>query len=314
MAGEYEFIMILMGVIGIMVLATLIGEYLKSRYSPNHENEAIENLVLRIYGWWYMVITLAIALLAGHVGITILFFLLSFGAMREFLTLTEKRRADHRALVLSYYLILPLQYIFVYFGWYSLFSIFIPVFGFFILAISQALRGDTRNYLSRVAETQWALMITIYSVSYVAALDGLEIRGYEGRSFLLIAYLALVVQSSDVMQYLFSQALGGRRFAPRLMPSRTWPGVVCGVLSATLIGGLLYWMTPFAFEEALLISLILCLLGFFGSVVMRAIKRDRGVREWGHIIAGHGGVVDRLDSIMFSAPIFYLIVHYFWAH
>ncbi len=312
MSAIDEFVYIALGLFGLLVVATIIGEVLRERYSPQHENAALENFVQRIYGWWYILLVLAISLLSGPLGAVICAGLISFGAMRESLTLTAKRRADHRALVLSYYVILPVQYVLIYFNLYAVFSIFIPVYAFFLLAIVQSLRGDTTDYLARVAETQWALMVSVYAISYIPALLGLEIEGYEGRNVLLIAFLVIIVQLSDILQYLMSLWLGGRQISPRLMPSRTWPGVVSGVFAVSVLGGLFFWMTPFSMWQAFLMSMMLSLLGLFGSIVMRAVKRDRGVREWGHIIIGHGGLMDRLDSLIFSAPIFFQLVRYFW--
>jgi len=161
--------------------------------------------------------------------------------------------------------------------------------------------------------TQWALMLAVFCLSHVPALLNLDIPGYDGRNLLLIAFLVLVVQSSDVLQYVWGKLLGRRKIAPQLSPSKTWEGFVGGVGSATLIGLALYWITPFTPGQALVMALMICLMGFFGGLVMSAIKRDRGVKDWGHLIEGHGGVLDRLDSVVFSAPIFFHVVRYGWA-
>ena len=175
------------------------------------------------------------------------------------------------------------------------------------------LRGAGRNFLNRVAETQWALMICVYCASYVPALLMLEIDGYAGRNILLIAFLVIVVQLSDVLQYTWGKLLGRHKVAPRLSPSKTWEGLLGGVASATLIGASLWWITPFSPWQAALMALIITLCGFFGGLVMSAIKRDRGVKDWGHLIAGHGGFIDRLDSVVFSAPIFFHLTRFFWS-
>jgi phosphatidate cytidylyltransferase len=181
------------------------------------------------------------------------------------------------------------------------------------MPIVAALRADTARFMERVAVAQWALMLAVFCLSHVPALVTLDIPGYGGRNLLLIAFLILVVQSSDVLQYVFGKAYGWHKIAPQLSPSKTWEGFLGGVLTATLIGTLLWWITPFSPLQAAMIALIINLMGFLGGLVMSAIKRDRGVKDWGHLIAGHGGMLDRLDSVLFAAPIFFHLTRYFFA-
>ena len=297
----------------ILILATVIGQALKRRIAPDGSNPVIENLNARILAWWGMVALLGIAFLASRAGVIILFGFCSFAALREFLTLTARRRADHWGLAAGFFVILPLQYWLIWSNWYGLYSIFIPVYAFLLLPILAALRGGPENFLVRAAETQWALMIAVFCISHVPALMMLEIPGYAGRNVLLIAFLVFVVQLSDVLQYVWGKLLGRHKIAPVLSPSKTWEGFVGGVASATLVGAAMWWMTPFTPLQAGGLSLIITLLGFGGGLVMSAIKRDRGVKDWGHLIAGHGGYIDRLDSVIFSAPVFFHLVRFFWS-
>jgi phosphatidate cytidylyltransferase len=147
----------------------------------------------------------------------------------------------------------------------------------------------------------------------VPALLSLDIAGFQGRNVLLIAFLVIVVQMSDVLQYVWGKLLGRTKIAPRLSPSKTVEGFVGGALSATAVGAALSWMTPFTPLQAAFLALAIVLMGFFGGLVMSAIKRDRGIKDWGHLIAGHGGFLDRLDSVVFSAPIFFHLVRYGWS-
>ncbi|MCR9138606.1 MAG: phosphatidate cytidylyltransferase [Alphaproteobacteria bacterium] len=313
MSAPDEFIYLLGGVLCVLVLATIVASFLKKRVGPDDADPVIENLVARINAWWAMAALLAIAMLFGRAGAVILFGLLSFAAMREFLTLTAKSRADHYALATAFFIVLPFQYYLVWIDWYGLYSIFIPVYAFLILPIISALRGEIENFLTRVSETQWGLMICVFAASHVPALLTLQIPGYEGKSILLIAFLVVVVQGSDVLQYIFGKLFGRRKIAPVLSPSKTWEGFLGGAVSASILGAFLWWMTPFAFWQAFLVSLLITTMGFCGGLVMSAIKRDRGVKDWGHLIAGHGGFIDRLDSVVFSAPIFFHTVRYFWS-
>lgn len=308
-----DLVTLLVGLFGILVLASVIGYLLERRLSPDGSNPVIENLNDRIRAWWVMVAAMAIALIAGKIGVVVLFALCSFAALREFLTLTSTRRGDHWALAGAFFIVLPVQYWLIYTDWYGLYSIFIPVYAFLAMPIVAALRGDTENYLVRISEVQWALMITVFCASHVPALLTLQIPGFEGRNVLLIAFLVLVVQGSDVLQYVWGKLLGRTKIAPKLSPSKTVEGFVGGALSATAMGAALSWMTPFTPLQAAALSFVIVLMGFFGGLVMSAIKRDRGIKDWGHLIAGHGGFIDRLDSVVFAAPIFFHLVRFWWS-
>ncbi len=308
-----DLLWLIAGAGAILVFASLIGGILRQKLSPNGENPVIENLSARITSWWVMVIMLGLAFLAGRTGVILLFALCSFAALREFLTLTTHDRADHWSLVACFFLILPLQYAFLATDWYGMYSIFVPVYAFLLLPIASALRGSTKDFLIRVSQTQWALMICVYCTSHVPALLYLQIPGFEGRNVILIAYLIFIVQLSDVLQYVWGKLVGRTKVAPNLSPSKTWEGLIGGALSASAVGTALFWMTPFSPLLAAAMCLMITTLGFFGGLVMSAIKRDRGVKDWGHLIAGHGGFIDRLDSVIFAAPIFFHVTRFFWS-
>lgn len=308
---QRDTLLLFVGIGLLLVVASVIGWQLKSRVKA--PNNVIDNLNTRIKAWWVMVLIIGVAFLLGKLAVVFLFFIASGFALREFLILTPITRYDYYALIFAFYVALPIQYILVAISWYGLFSIFIPVYVFLLLAILASITGSTNNFLERTAEVQWGLMITVYCISCVPALLALEINNYHDRNLLLIAFLVLVVQLSDVLQYVFGKLLGKHKIAPNLSPSKTIEGFLGGVLSASLIGACLFWITPFNFIQAGLISLLITLFGFMGGLVMSAIKRDRGVKDWGKIIGGHGGVLDRLDSVCFAAPIFFHIVRYFWS-
>lgn len=307
-----DFALVIGAVAAVLVVGSLAGALLHRFVDPTGQSAAIENLRARVASWWAMVILMTLALLAGRTGVIVLFAILSFAALREFVTLTRVSRADHWSVAGVFFVALPMQYGLIWSEWYGLYSIFIPVWVFLLAPIVSVLRGETRDFLLRIAELQWALMICVFCTSHVPALLNLEIPGYEGRNVLLIVFLVVVVQMSDVLQYVWGKLLGRRPVAPRLSPSKTWEGLVGGVLSATLIGAGLWWITPFTPLQAGAMALVVTLMGFLGGLVMSAIKRDRGVKDWGHLIAGHGGFIDRLDSVVFSAPAFFHLVRYAW--
>lgn len=295
----------------ILVALTFLGEVLRARQAPETTNPVLETYMTRVQSWWAMVAFIGIAMLTGKVGVTILFAVASFAALREFLTLTSKAQADHLSLAMAFFAVLPLQYIFVAMEWTGLYAVFIPVYAFLLLPIVSALRGNADRFLIRVAETQWALMIAVFCVSHVPALINLDIAGYGDRAILLVTFLVMVVQLGDLLEYFFGRRIGRTKIAPGLSP-KTWEGVVCGVISAMLIGALLSWITPFGVMGAIAMAGIASIVGMFGNIVFAAIKRDRGVKDWSHLIPGQGGFVDQLDSVVFAAPIFYHLTRYFW--
>ena len=306
-------LMLFGGLFVVLIFASSVGFALAKRTGSDHPNPVISNLNTRIQAWWVMITLMGLAFLWGRTGVILLFGFASFAALRELATLTSVKRADHWVLAGVFYLVLPAQFLFVWKDWYGMFAIFIPVYAYLLMPIVAVARGETENFLIRVAEVQWALMITVYCVSHLPILLSLNIEGYEGQNVLLIAFLVIVVQSSDVLQYVWGKLIGKTKIAPKLSPSKTVEGFVGGVLSATLVGACLWWITPFTFWQAGLMSLIIALMGFLGGLVMSAIKRDRGVKDWGNVIAGHGGFIDRLDSIIFSAPIFFHLTRFWWA-
>jgi phosphatidate cytidylyltransferase len=301
------------GILFVLIVASVIGFVLHRIYRGTASYPTIENLNARIRAWWVMVACIAAAFAFGRNGVIVLFAFASFAAFREFVTLTPTRRGDHVALAAAFFVVLPAQYWLIWYNWYGMYSIFIPVYVFLLLPIVAALRGDVRDFIGRIAEVQWGLMISVFCVSHVPALLTLAIPGYEGNNLLLIAFLVLVVQASDVLQYVWGKFLGRHKIAPMLSPSKTIEGFVGGIASATLLGAALWEITPFSPLHAGLMALLITVMGFCGGLVMSAIKRDRGVKDWGQMIEGHGGMLDRLDSVIFSAPIFFHVTRYFWS-
>jgi phosphatidate cytidylyltransferase len=305
-----EFFPLFAGLIGVLVVASTVSGIL--RWRAGKPNPTLTNLNDRINAWWVMVAVLAVAFLFGMSGLAILFALISFASLREFVTLTDTRRSDHWILLGMFGIIIPFQYWLVWTEWYGLFTIFIPVYCVLIMPALTALHGDTENFLERIAAQQWAVMISVYCMSHVPALLSLNIPGFEGRKILLVAFLMITVQGSDVLQYIWGKLFGKHKVAPSVSPSKTWEGLIGGLGSASLLGAALWWLTPFTPLQAGLVAFMAGGMGFLGGLVASAIKRDQGVKDWGHLIEGHGGMLDRADSLVFSAPIFFHIVRYFW--
>jgi phosphatidate cytidylyltransferase len=326
-------------VLGLLVIAYVIGRLLK-QYPESSLNPAlVERFNHRIRVWWMMCAILVAAFLLGRVVTVILFGLVSFWALREFITMTPTRRGDHRTLFWVFFVFTPAQYILVglspgsyewVFGvtgtdrdFYGLYSVAIPVYAFLFIPARIAISGDHKRFLERSAKIQAGLFICVYCLSYAPALLNLRLARSDGslwgdpNSHLpnagLLFYFVLIAQLSDVLQNAWGQLAGRRVIAPAINASRTWEGFLGGVASATLIGALLWWATPFGFGEAACMSMIVAVTGFAGSMVMSAIKRDRGVADYGTLVQGHPGVLDRIDSICFAAPIFFHLTRHFFS-
>ena len=299
------------GVGALLVIASLIGFVLSKRTSTDAGRATIANLNARIRAWWLMVAVFGAAVATGVIGSTVLFALLSFLTLREFVTLTPTRRGDHMALFWIFFIVVPFQYLLVAIQWYGLFSIFIPVWAFLFLPARIATSGDPERFLERAAKIQFALMICVYCVSHVPALLMLELKGYTNNAGLLL-FLVIVVQMSDVLQYVWGKLFGRHKVAPTISPSKTWEGLIGGVLSATALGAGLWWITPFTPLQAAGMSLLITILGFAGGLTMSAIKRDSGVKDFGALIEGHGGVLDRIDSLCFAGPVFFHVTRFYF--
>jgi len=252
------------------------------------------------------------ALLAGRLAIILLFALISLVSLREFLAQSPARPMERSLLFVCFTLALA-QYVLVAIGSYELFSILIPVYGFLALAVVSALFIDTQHFLDRFATAQCGLMLCAYCVSYIPALMTLRIPGYERRTPLLIVFIVLVAQISDILQYVWGKLIGRRPIAPAISPSKTVEGFVGGVLCATTLGALLQPITPFSVWQAGLMAFVIAIMGFLGGLAMSAIKRDRGIKDWSQLIEGHGGMLDRVDSLCFSAPVFFHVTRHFFS-
>ncbi|HEX6833133.1 MAG TPA: phosphatidate cytidylyltransferase [Rudaea sp.] len=312
MSVQQKFHWLMGGVAVLLVVASLVGWLLHRRAHARGGSATVDNLNARIRAWWAMVAVIAICFLIGNAATIVLFAIVSVFALREFVTLTPTRRGDHLPLVACFYVLLPIQYLLIGCDWYGLFAIFLPVYGFLLLPVLTAICGDTEAFLERVTKVQWGLMITVYCISYAPALLLLGIEGYRGQNLLLIVYLLMVVQISDVLQYVFGKLFGRHKIAPNVSPSKTVEGFVGGGLAATAIGTALWWVTPFTPLQASGMAAVIVLAGFLGGLALSAVKRSLGAKDWGSMIEGHGGMLDRLDSVCFAAPVFFHLTRYFF--
>jgi phosphatidate cytidylyltransferase len=312
---DRQFLILLALLLGVLSFSSLAGIVLARRVRTEKGKETVTNLNARIKAWWAMTAVFLLSIAVGPIGSVVLFALLSFMALREYFALSPTLRADHRVLLWLVFVILPVNYGLVAVQWYGLFAVFIPVYAFIGLQIRAALTGSTEQFLDRTARTQWGMMVAVYFVSYVPAILMMQIPGYSdgGQNFKLLLFLVVVAQASDVLQYVVGKLAGRHAIAPNVSPNKTVEGFVGGVALASLLGAGLYWITPFTLLQAGLLALVICLMGFAGGLVMSATKRDRGVKDFGALLPGHGGILDRIDSICFAAPIFFHLTRYFFS-
>ncbi len=297
------------GVLVLLGAATAVVHVLSRRDDTGLDTALIETFRLRVRAWWVLCTVLAAAFLLGQMVTMIMFGLISFWALREFITLTPTRPGDHRTLFWVFFLLTPLQFVLVGMGNYGLFSIVIPVYGFLFVPARIAMAGDYKRFLERTAKIQAGLLICVYCLSHAPALLTLNLPtdGWGPRARLLFFFI-LMVQLSDALQYAWAQIPSKHVIVPSINPNKTWEGLLGGTASVTLLGSMLWWATPFHGANwwmAGVMSTVIALMGFAGSITLSAIKRDRGVKDYGTLVEGHGGVLDRIDSTCFAAPVFF---------
>ena len=265
----------------VLCIATILGQLMAVKQRRSGEvSDVVQNLNSRVNAWWVMVIIFTLALLTGGIGSIILFFLVSIMALREFLTLTPSIPADHNALIWIYFFLTPLQYILVAVQWYGFFAILIPVYGMLLIPILMVLSGRTEGFLGRAGTIQFAMLICVYSISYVPAIIDLNFTNFVGKGVNLLLYLVVIVQASDVSQYITGKIFGKHYIAPKVSPHKTVEGFLGGMFVSAALGLALFWITPYTPLLSLGMGLLIGILGFCGGLVMSAVKRDKGKRFW----------------------------------
>ena len=295
-------------ILAILLLATLVVAVLR-RARPKRD---FSELSARVRSWWIMA-TVFFAAVALSNKLSLAFFgFMSFWAMKEYITLLKTRPADHGALVLCF-MSIPLQYYWVAIGWYGMFIIFIPVYIFLFLPMRLVMARETAGFVASASQLQWGLMAFVFGLSHMAYLLTFPTLGdtaANGRT--LVLFLVFVVEMSDVLQYIWGKTLGRHKILPTISPNKTWEGFIGGVASAILLSLAIRFLTPFSIGETLMVSLFITVAGFCGGAVMSAVKRDFGVKDFSSVIPGHGGMLDRVDSLCYAAPIFFHYVRYFY--
>jgi phosphatidate cytidylyltransferase len=303
------------GVLLLLAMATVIIRALRARNDSGLNTAILETFRMRVHAWWVLLSILAATFFFHPTATVVLSGLGAFWALREFITLTPTRPGDHRTLFMVFFVITPLQFVLVGMKSYPLYSIMIPVYAFLIIPGLIALAGDYKRFLERTAKIEAGLLICVYCLSYAPALLTLKLEPDDSPVPLaplanerLLFFFVLMVQLSDALQYAWAQIPSRHVIVPSINPTKTWEGLLFGSASVTLIGGVLWWATPFQGSNwwmAAAMSLVISVMGFAGGLTLSAIKRDRGVQDYGTLVEGHGGLLDRIDSLCFAAPVFF---------
>ncbi|MFL6212686.1 MAG: phosphatidate cytidylyltransferase [Blastocatellia bacterium] len=296
-------------VLSVLVVASVAVAALK-RARPRAD---FAELAARVRAWWVMAAVFFAAIVVSNRLSLVFFGFMSFWAMKEYVTLLKTRPADHHALVFTF-LAIPIQYAWIAIGWYGMFIVFIPVYMMLMLPARMVLAKETSGFVASASQIQWGLMIFVFGLSHMAfllAVPQIPETNVNGR--MLVLFLVFVVEMSDVLQYVWGKSFGRHKIIPAVSPNKTWEGFVGGILSAMGLSLLIRFLTPFTVGETLIVSLIITVAGFCGGAVMSAVKRDFGVKDFGTSIPGHGGMLDRVDSLCYAAPFFFHYVRYFHA-
>ncbi|WP_085905097.1 phosphatidate cytidylyltransferase [Kiloniella majae] len=306
---------IIAGVYALLCLATIIVSLMRRGQTQEKHLE----LWLRVKSWWYMITIFTFAICINRTLSVIFLGLISYLALKEYLSMIPTRRADRRVLFWAY-IAIPLQYYWVYSGWYGMFIIFIPVWVFLFLPFRMVLKGETDGFLKAIGTLNWGLMMTVFSLSHAAYLIVLPETASENHTPVfdksgaaLLFLLVLLTQFNDVAQYVWGRLIGGPKIIPKVSPGKTWAGFLGGMVSTALLSMLLSLViSPMSLHMAALAGIIISFTGFIGDVTISAVKRDLKVKDTGSTIPGHGGLLDRVDSLTYTAPIFFHFLRYFY--
>jgi phosphatidate cytidylyltransferase len=293
-------------IVTLLVIATTVRLTLLIK---NKETDYTE-LRLRIQSWWWMIAIMFFVFIFSHSATIIFFAFLSFIALKEFLSIVPTRLSDRRV-IFWLYLSIPLQYYWVSIEWYGLFVIFIPVYIFLFIPMRMVIIGETEGFIKSAGILHWSVMLTVFSVSHLAYLLVLPEKNQSAGGVGLVLYLLFMTQFNDVCQYIWGKLLGKHKIIPKVSPNKTWEGFIGGLLTLTLASSIIApYLTPLNWLEGIGAGLIICLGGFFGDVVISSVKRDLKIKDSGNLIPGHGGILDRIDSLIYTAPLFFHFLYY----
>ena len=299
---------------GALMLTSLVAAALRLRDGGEALAQRQSRFGRDLRAVWVGATLFWLAWMSGALGATLLFAVLSFLALREYITLLATRRSDHRSLILAFFAVLPLQYVLVGNRHFDLFSVFIPVYTFLAIPVVSAMAGDPHRFLERNAKIQWGIMVCVFGLSHAPALLLLEFPNFAGRGAFLLFFLVMVTAFAQITQEIASRWLRRRPVARHIDRSFSYRAFAMGVAAAGVLGAALYWITPFKAPQALAMAMIAGASGTLGDFVMRALKKDAGVRHWGNTasVTGAVGLLDRVAALCFAAPVFFHSVRWYF--
>jgi len=299
---------------GALLLVTAVAVLLSVRDSSDARSERRARFRRDLRAVWVGAVVFWLAWISGATGATIVVGFFAFFALREFITLAHTRRGDHRSLILAFFVVLPLQFAFVGTRSFDLFSVFIPVYVFLAIPVVSALAGDPERFLERNAKIQWGIMVCVYGLSHLPALLLLQLPRYGERGAFLIFFLVIVAAGAQIVQELASRRLRRRPVARHIDRSFSYRAWAAGVAAAAVLGAALWWITPFDPMRAAAMAALAGGAGTLGDLVMRALKKDAGVRWWGNrsSVTGAVGLLDRVAPLCFAAPVFFHSVRWYF--
>ena len=310
---EQQVALLFLMLFGTLVLVSLAVFVRSLRQQDNAESDRQLRLWRDLRALWLGSVVFWLSWLSGPLGATLLFGVFSFLALREFITLAHTRRSDHRSLLLAFFIVLPLQFVLVGLRSFDLFSVFIPVYVFLAIPALSALAGDPERFLERNAKIQWGIMVCVFGLSHAPALLLLDFPNYSGRGAFLLFFLVIVTATAQIVQELMSRWLRRRPVARHIDRSFSFRAWFSGALGAALAGAALFWITPVPAWQAMLWAALVGACGTLGDFVMRALKKDAGVRYWGNhsSLTGAVGLLDRVAPLCFAAPVFFHSVRWY---
>jgi phosphatidate cytidylyltransferase len=305
---------VLFGLLVLLSVAVLVRSLRASEQTLDEAtNERQQRLLRDLRAMWVGSVVFWLAWVSGPLGATLAFGLFSFFALREFITLVKTRPGDHRSLLLAFFAALPVQYLLVGTRAFDLFTVFVPVYVFLAIPVASALAGDPERFLERNAKIQWGIMVCVYGLSHAPALLLLQLPGYADRGAFLLFFLVMVTAGAQIAQELASRWLRRRPMARRIDRSFSWRAWLIGLLFAAAVGAALFWITPVNPWRAAVMAAVAGGCGTLGDLVMRALKKDAGVRFWGNrsSVTGAVGLLDRVAPLCFAAPVFFHFVRWY---
>ena len=293
-----------------VVILLITGSLIRWRLQVKNPQTDYLELKQRIQSWWWMIAILFGILLAPTTVSIIFFALLSFLALKEFFSIMPTRQADRRILLWAY-LAIPLQYYWVATNWYGMFLIFIPIYVFLFLPMRAVFIGETKGFIRSLGTIHWAVMLSVLCVSHIAYLLQLPVKNEQAGALGVVLFLIFITQFNDVCQYIWGKTLGKHKIIPKVSPKKTWEGFIGGVITVTLISGFVApYLTPLTMVQGFVAGTLIAISGFVGDVVISSVKRDLAIKDSGTLIPGHGGLLDRIDSLIYTAPLFFHFLYY----